>query len=345
MTPLRLELPAPVTGRVETLDELKGLAILMIVVLYHAAGVLGMADVVHGELGVDMFVILSGIGLALGSQAETAGRYLVRRFLRIYPAYWVVLTACIVAGTKFLGQHYGGWDVFLHYTGMHVWFGSAYAMSINDSFWFITLVVSLYVAYLPIRKYIDRPDIILFAGGALSFGCAWTYLHFNQPVPYAHFSLRMPGFFLGLLIGRLMKSGRLEVRPTPMLGAALLLLAYVPYTLGIIFISPVIGLAVLGGYAFLVRLVTHPAVRRALSYLGVLSLEIFLIHQPMIREYNILVLQRYFPTAGINPTSLVVGMAVAFALTIVLADLLHSALTKLMALVPAKGPGPAVGAQ
>jgi peptidoglycan/LPS O-acetylase OafA/YrhL len=335
VNPLVLELPAT-RGRVDVLDELKGLAILLIVVFYHAGGVLGWADVIHGEVGVDMFVVLSGIGLALGSQAESAGRYLARRFLRIYPAYWVALTACLVAGTYLRGQHFETWDIILHYTGMHVWFGTAHAMSINDSFWFITLIVVLYAVYLPLRRFKDRPDIILFAGAALAFTCAALYLHFNEPVPFANFSLRMPGFFAGLVIGRLMKTGRLEVRPTPMLGAAFLLVLYVPYVMSFMFTSPWIGMGIMAGYAFLLRYLFSKPARAALKWLGERSLEIFLIHQPLIREYNILVLQRYFPSAGVNTTTLVIGMAVALVVTLVVSDLMHSALLRLLSLVPAR---------
>ena len=58
---LKLELPAPVTGRLAVLDELKGLAIIL-VILYHAGGVLVWSNDFHGDVGVDIFVILSGIG-------------------------------------------------------------------------------------------------------------------------------------------------------------------------------------------------------------------------------------------------------------------------------------------
>jgi peptidoglycan/LPS O-acetylase OafA/YrhL len=329
MTFPRLELRSPVKGRVLALDEVKGLAILMIVVLYHAAGVLSMNDVVHGEVGVDMFVILSGIGLTLGTQDESAGRYLTRRLLRIYPAYWVALTACLVAGTYVNNQHFPAWDVFLHYTGMHVWFGDAHAMTINDSFWFITLIVSLYMAYMPLRRYADRMDVLLFAGGVMSFVCASIYLHYGQSVCFGHFSLRMPGFFVGLVVGRLLKTGQLEIRPTPMLGAAFLLIFYVPYAMSFIFTSPWIGCSVIAGYAFLVRPFTPRVVRAVLKFLGDHSLEIFLIHQPLIREYNVWFLQRFFPHAGLTTTSLTLGMAAGFALTIALSVPLHAVLKRL----------------
>jgi peptidoglycan/LPS O-acetylase OafA/YrhL len=334
MTAPRLALRAPITGRVLALDELKGLALLMVVILYHAGGVLSMADVVHGEVGVDIFVIASGIGLAMGTQGESTGRYLARRFLRIYPTYWIVFTGFLLADSFIRHIHFSEWDVFLHYTGMHVWFGDAHAMTVSDSFWFITLIVSLYLAYLPIRRFIDRPDIILCAGAVMAFTAAAIYLHYGQPVCFAHFSLRMPGFFVGLVVGRLMKTGAIEVRPTAALGIAFLLVFYVPYAMGFIFTSPWIGCSVMAGYAFLVRPFTAAPVRAALKFLGDHSLEIFLIHQPLIREYNVFVLQRYFPNAGITTTSLCVGMAVGLAVTLALSIGLHRLLKNLPALVP-----------
>jgi peptidoglycan/LPS O-acetylase OafA/YrhL len=344
MTFPRLELRSPVKGRVLALDELKGLAILMIVVLYHAAGVLSMNDVVHGEVGVDMFVILSGIGLTLGGHDESAGRYLARRLLRIYPAYWMALTAALVAGTYINNQDFAAWNVVLHYTGMHAWFGDVIAVSISDSFWFVTLIVSLYLAYMPLRRFADRADILLFAGAVLSFTCAALYLHFGQAICFNHFSLRMPGFFVGLVIGRLMRTGQLEIRPTPFLGAACLLLFYLPYTMSFIFTSPWIGCGVMAAYAFLVRHVTPEFVRVILRFLGALSLEIFLIHQPLIREYNVYVIGRYFPHVGLTTTSLSIGIAAGLALTIAISVPMHALLKRLPGLaVPPLGAEPSPG--
>jgi peptidoglycan/LPS O-acetylase OafA/YrhL len=328
MSPVRLELRAPATGRIGALDELKGVAILL-VVLYHAGGVLGMEDVMHGELGVDMFVILSGIGLALSTSAEGAGPFLVRRFWRIYPAYWIVLTAFVAADMAIRNLRFTAPDLLLHYIGLHAWFGDRYAMSINDSFWFITLIVTLYLLYPFVRRLIDRPDRLLLAGAAISLALSLVYLHWSQPVGFAHLSLRMPGFFIGLLAGRLLRDGHIEVPMTMALGAAALLVFYVPYTQGFLFSSVWIGCAVMAGYAFLLRPVVGAPVRGVLTYLGDRSLEIFLIHQPLIREYNVLVLQRYFPHAGLGRWVLAAGMCFGFAVTLELSTLLKRLLARL----------------
>ncbi len=328
MSPLRLELAAPVAGRIKVLDELKGVAIIL-VIIYHAGGVLTWSNGPHGEVGVDIFVILSGIGLTLGSARDGAGRFLAKRFWRIYPAYWIVLTLCLLGNALIGGQHSSGPDIALHYLGIHGWFGDAYAMSINDSFWFVTLIVSLYLVYLPMRSLVARPDRLLLAGAALSLAVSVLYFRLSQPVEFAHLSLRVPGFFVGLLAGRLLREGRLEIAPTPALACALLMIFYVPYLLGFLFTSVWVGCALMAGYAFLVRPVLPGAARTGLAFLGDRSLEIFLIHQPLIREYNVYVLQHLFPSAGITPGSLTVGMGVGLAATLVASVGLHALLRRL----------------
>jgi peptidoglycan/LPS O-acetylase OafA/YrhL len=333
MASIRLELPAPVAGRVGALDELKGVAILL-VILNHVGGVLGLSPAPHGELGVDMFVILSGIGLALGpSGRESAGRFLVRRFLRIYPAYWIVLTAFIVGYAFIWDRHFTGTDLLLHYLGVHGWFGDRYALSINDSFWFVTLIVSLYVLYLPLRRYVDRPDLLLLFGALASLAPAVYFFRTRQLIGFDHLSLRIPGFFVGLLFGRLLKTGRLDITAGMALAGAAMVVFYAPFTEGFVFASVWVGAALMVGYAFLVRPLAGPGARGALAFLGVRSLEIFLLHQPLIREYNILVQGLLFP--GVPPTtgSLAVGIAIGLAIAIVLSDGLH----RLLRIIPVPG--------
>jgi peptidoglycan/LPS O-acetylase OafA/YrhL len=299
------------------------------VVLYHAGGVLGMQDWLHGELGVDIFVILSGIGLTLSTTEEGPWSFVARRFWRIYPAYWVALTAFLVADAALRGRHFSGLDIALHYLGIHAWFGDAYAMSINDSFWFITLILTLYVVFVGVRRLVARPDVLLLAGALLSLIPSVAYLYAGQAVAFEHLSLRLPGFFVGLLVGRLLRTGTLEVPLSAALACAALLVFYVPYTLGFLFTSAWVACALMAAYAFLVRPMLPAVALRDLKFLGVLSLEIFLLHQPLIREYNVYVLRRFFGEEVTPRGSLLVGMAVGLVLAVALGAGLHALLKKL----------------
>jgi peptidoglycan/LPS O-acetylase OafA/YrhL len=334
VSPLRLQLPGPVSGRIAVLDELKGVAILL-VILYHAGGVLVWPDYLHGEVGVDIFIILSGMGLTLSTTRETDGRFLLRRFWRIYPAYWIALAACIVADGYFRGIHFGAGNILLHVLGIHGWFGDLYAISICDAFWFITLIVTLYVIYVPLRRLGDRVDLLVLAGSVISIVPILIYFYWGQSATYAHITLRIPGFFLGLLIGKLMRTGSLDFPLTAKTAGAFFLLFYVAYGHGIIIASFCIGLVVMFAYAFLLRPYVAERVRKDLKFLGDRSLEIFLIHQPLMREYNVLVLQRIYNTANLGAVVLCVGMAIGLAVTLVLASGLH----RLLARIPFPGAG------
>jgi peptidoglycan/LPS O-acetylase OafA/YrhL len=328
MPSLRLELPAPVAGRVGALDELKGVAILLII-LYHAGGVLGLSSAPHGEIGVDMFVILSGIGLALSRDTSGAGRFLLRRFWRIYPAYWIVLSAFLLGDALLLGRRFSAADILLHYLGIQGWFGDFYALSINDSFWFVTLIVTLYVLYAVLRPLARRPDQLLLWGFVVSLLLAVYHYRTRQLIGFDHLSHRIPGFFLGLLAGRLMREGRLDLPLSAALGAALLVLFYAPYTQNFIFASVWVGVGLMAGYAFLLRPYLGPGLRGALGFLGARSLEIFLLHQPLIRDYNLWALQHLFPHAAPGAGPVAAGILVGLAVAVLLADRLHALLARL----------------
>lgn len=81
----------------------------MLVVLAHLEGFESnycrtrwMAPFHAGVLGVDLFFVISGIVIASVTTGKfgdirNAGRFLVRRFTRIYPAYWVYSSIVLVA--------------------------------------------------------------------------------------------------------------------------------------------------------------------------------------------------------------------------------------------------------
>lgn len=331
---LNLSLPGgPRTGRIAAFDELKGLAILL-VVLYHAGGVLVWRNFLHGDLGVDIFVILSGAGLALsGHRDEPAGEFLFRRLRRIAPAYWLVLGAYAIANYFVLERPTSPLDLGLHVLGLHGWFGDAVGLSVNESFWFITLIVSLYLLYLWLRR-LRSSESLLLAGALVSVAVSFAFFFTGQSAMFAHLGLRLPGFVLGLLLGRLLRVGQLSLGLNATLGAALFVLVYVPYTQGIVFHTAAAGLALVAAYSLWLRPAlpagTAPT-QRTLSFLGAHSLEIFLIHQPLLRDYNTILQIRWFHVAQPTPTSLAFGMVVALAVTLFISVELKRVLDRLFA--------------
>lgn len=321
MPHLTLQISVPSERRLPVLDELKGIAILL-VVLYHAGGVLLWNNHLHGDLGVDIFVLLSGIGVAYGASWNGTGPFLRKRLLRILPAYWIVLTAYLVLNTHFLQHHYTLTNVVLHYLGIHGGFGDGYAMSINDSFWFITLILSFYLLYPWLHPLIDKPDRLLLVGAIISVAAAFAWFFTQQAGSFGHLGLRLPGFFYGLLIGRLLQTGTLSLSLGSSLMLAIMILTYVPYTNGIVFHTGVVALALMGFYTFFCRPRLQGSVgtkiRSVFTFLGDHSLEIFLLHQPLIRNYNMYLHGRWLNVPQPTAFSLTVGMMIAFAVTLLL---------------------------
>ena len=326
MDSLTLTYPKQAPGRLPVLDELRGLAIVL-VVSYHVCGVTGFLNYEHGELGVDIFVLLSGAVLALNHRAgEGTMKFLWRRLARLLPAYWIALTLYWQGGVHLLGRGHNPVEVISHYLCIHPWWGDRYLLSINDSFWFVGLMVMLYVVYAGLRRFMDRLDIVVGAGLMFSFGLAWwTYYRIGQPALFVHLGLRPSVFFVGIAFGVMLRDGAARLPLTGWLGLGVLLSLYGMFYYGILIGYSMAGFSVFVAY-FALRANAAAAGRRwlcrGLAWLGVYSYEIFLLHQPLIREYNHLAWNRLGGRVP-NEVELALGVAAALLVTTGVAVLLH----------------------
>lgn len=115
---------APGRGTLESVQVMRGLAATA-VAFYHTHLFLSPPE--HGGVtifgsftqfgwtGVNFFFVLSGFIILLAHERDIgrparAGRYLWRRFSRVYPVYWVFLTAYIAAAAFGLGQPDFSWS-------------------------------------------------------------------------------------------------------------------------------------------------------------------------------------------------------------------------------------------
>jgi peptidoglycan/LPS O-acetylase OafA/YrhL len=320
MPELELRLPPGPSSRLAVLDELKGLAII-IIVLYHAGGVLVWNNYFHGDVGVDMFFILSGLGLSLSRRVDSFGSFLRRRALRLLPAYWLVLIGYIFCNEHFLQLHYSPFNIGVHLVGLHSLFGDAIGLAINDSFWFITAILFLYPCFYWLRPTLQKLDRFILISALLSAAVALAFFFTGQGGMMGHMGFRLPGFFLGMVIGRGLRVGSIQLPLTATLGLGLLIYGYLPYTRGITYYSVLVGLAVMGAYVWTIRPHLSETGRAAttVNWLGRHSLEIFLIHQPLIREYNLYLHGRWLNINQPSELSLIVGMAIGLACTLMIA--------------------------
>jgi peptidoglycan/LPS O-acetylase OafA/YrhL len=154
------------TGRIAGLDGLRAIAALS-VLAFHAATITGSVRVGvsgsilnHLDVGVPIFFVLSGyliyrpfLRAHVGGVAPPQiGRYLLRRFLRVFPAYWVALTvAAYVVHTVDLG----GVGSALYYYGLLQIYSETHAFGGLVQTWSLATEVSFYV-FVPIYAVVIR---------------------------------------------------------------------------------------------------------------------------------------------------------------------------------------------
>jgi len=327
----------PWKARLKPVDELKGLAIILII-LYHAGGVLGIRNILHGEEGVDVFLILSGLTLA-GAGQTSAMEFAKRRLLRVAPPYWFALSLFVLGGRWVLNQAASPGNILAHYLGLHalVFNRPNLVLSINDSFWFISILWVAYPSYWLLRKQTDVFKVSA-CGAFLAALLAVLYRHYDNSMGQLHVPGRVLSFFCGLVAARLLEGRSIEVgrSQAPWAAAALLLLCFGEFRRIFTLDQALGGAAIIVAYLAGRRLFDRysaGASTRLLGTLGGISYELFLLHQPLIRDYP----ARLMAALGLEATRgrLLLGMAGGLAVAVLLSYGLKAALGR--ALGPLSG--------
>jgi peptidoglycan/LPS O-acetylase OafA/YrhL len=214
-------------------DALMGVAILW-VIFFHSriaipdgpawSGIEFVKSCGYG--GVEIFFLLSGLGLAFGWSRRPIGyvEFLRRRVIRILPAFWVGIA--LFQGLTALRQ--GTWPSCLQllaaFSGLDFWTGGSCA------YWFVPAILAFYLATPPIAHLlwtdgtlrIGRGIALTAASMALSVGVtlgirAGWFGHAHLLLAW----VRIPLFLTGMLIGFGLAQGRSPRLPWPL--AAILL--------------------------------------------------------------------------------------------------------------------------
>lgn len=213
-------------ARIAQLDELRGLAILM-VVSYHSLGVLSTRNDLHADIGVDVFLILSGFSLCIAPDPQGAWQFARRRLWRLVPAYWMALLFFLVLGHLVLRQDWGAGDIASHFLGVHglLLNEPAYFLSINDSFWYVSILLLVYPAYYATRKITSAVRLVA-VGAAGAVALALLYKLSRHDVGLWHVPLRFFSFFIGAAAARLVRFPRAPITISAWEVAALLALCF-----------------------------------------------------------------------------------------------------------------------
>jgi len=185
--------------------ELMGMAMLF-VILFHVGlprydQFFGLRRI--GNIGVDMFLFLSGIGLWFSwAKVPSARHFYLRRFIRVYPCWFII--ACLFYIPRF---HGGGLHEWLWLIG-EIGFNSGFWLHDELSFWYIPAIMMLYLFAPPYMELIRRHPIYRWLPVVMILWCILV-----QYIPPIHhlvghleiFWSRVPIFFIGIDMGEMVK--------------------------------------------------------------------------------------------------------------------------------------------
>lgn len=236
--------------RDDALDGLRAIAALM-VVFYHCGVQLQWPPfVIPGYSGVHLFFVLSGYLIsrpfwARSIQAQPLPswrKYAVRRFVRIYPTYFVALLVFIAM--RFVGRLHAptSTDVALHLLLIFNWGDAAQFLAINIAMWTLAIEAQFYVL-LPLTAVLSkklmpargRAGVLLACLAFVLAGWVSRGLEYHSSLP-GQLRFRLPFsyldlFAMGMLVGYLELTqmaffrARPRLRTAQVVGAVALLLA------------------------------------------------------------------------------------------------------------------------
>jgi peptidoglycan/LPS O-acetylase OafA/YrhL len=304
--------------RVDSIDSLRGVAILMVLLYHIHAWVPGLSKLPGwylfpmslGFSGVDFFFVLSGFSLyyAWVRQAEITEtvdvkKYYWRRFWRIYPPYIIAFTIPWVPSFAST-PHDALKEALWHVTLMHN-YSEKYFYGANGPLWSIAVEAQFYLLFPLIIWMTKRWGVnrVVFFGVLLSliyrFGVFLNFgdLTYRQvPKPYLQgfWLARIPNFLLGILLAsRWINLPQSEKTKYPInllfLVAGFITLlgtwVFVYYFRHSSMIIRELGFAM--GYAMLGFAVLRGAIQyvmsaRWLHFTGKISFSLYLIHAPIV---------------------------------------------------------------
>ncbi|MBO9699677.1 MAG: acyltransferase [Sporocytophaga sp.] len=346
---------------IEKIDALRGIAILL-VLSYHTlliicpnfeaktysdsgfliinnikSLILTFNPIGQGAMGVELFLVISGFLIHLNylknGSSFSAKEFFSKRFWRIYPPYFLVLIFFSFMQKDFSLK--GFFDIITHVFFVHNLSNRTF-FAINPSFWSLALEFQLYLIYplyLVLLKYFSASKttiIVLSLNLALSiFGCVSGY----NSLTYTAFVLKFwivwcSGAFLA---DRYYNKKRIFYKPFVwfLLFYALFLSFKLFKVTSFFMLLPasLTCLALIETFLqneSLSRFTINRLFIKVLTFIGLISYSIYLIHQPILEG----LIQFYKPSTEGPIINTVLGVTLAY-LTIILISYLFYKLIEL----------------
>lgn len=279
--------------------EIMGFAIVWVMLLHCYTEIAQLANLnilrfifSQGNIGVEIFLFLSGIGLYYScSKDEAIIPFYSRRIKRVVIP-WLIMAAPYWFLKTIIVDHEGIGSYFLNLTGISFWINGI------TTTWYVALIVLLYFLYPYIYKIQKNNSkwvvltIVLFiiVNVVMLFLCSDYY----RKVEIAF--TRVPIFLLGSLIGEVLKNKKMDSKAKVSF-ASYIVLFFGLYVIGILssefklkifsedierlmvrFGGQSIAIIVVLGICILLEKFGLSIIKKGLSFLGGITLELYLIH-------------------------------------------------------------------
>lgn len=238
----------------------------------------------HGNVGVDIFLFLSGIGLYYSFQKNTSlYEYMKKRLLRILLPYGVI--AGVLFGYYYLYLQGDKKQFFMKFTTQNLWFQK------DHMIWYVNMILLCYFIYPYVYAFFfERKEnrVWLRCGLLVSATIVFTLL-FQKAAPKTVANLeivltRLPIFFIGSAWGRVVY----EKRKLPLWGVILswliVITSYPIFKRTLIVDIPqryyyaILAIALCVVFATLCSIFSFAWLRKVLCFFGGISFELYLIH-------------------------------------------------------------------
>jgi peptidoglycan/LPS O-acetylase OafA/YrhL len=173
---------------------LKGGAIILIM-LYHACAFLGLPNISQGQVGVDIFIFLSGYGIYYSAQRYSgeAFKFLKYRLSKLYLPYLII----VLLGAYFLNS--SATDLALHLSFLQCT-SANYCYGIDNALWFMSLLAWLYCFVAVFNRPKTAPYMLALG---LCFSILILCIFQGIEPMTTHLIPRVPIFFIGYYLASL----------------------------------------------------------------------------------------------------------------------------------------------
>ncbi len=148
-----------ISNRIYILDDLRGIAILSVILYHYSLYNNGFVDTVYnlsnlvrdyfniGSFAVSIFFLISGFVIAMSlnsiERKKSVKRFIVKRFFRLYPTYWVSILLIVLAAYLIKNENiYKLKDIILNFTMFQDIFK---ANNIDGVYWTLAIEIKFYI--------------------------------------------------------------------------------------------------------------------------------------------------------------------------------------------------------